>query len=112
MITSNRIPLLAGALGLAAAAIWAAQTHAALLPQYDRWNEFGAILGDSSIPHKLGMNLVERIERVGPGRYRVSGGKCHVPVTLRRDSPTSPQGLPMVGGSTVSISEVGNVQCE
>ena len=71
-MTSFRIPLIVS-LALAAVAFWAVSVRAALPPQYDRWNEFAAVVGENAIPQKLG--LVDRIERAGDLSYRVYGGK-------------------------------------
>jgi hypothetical protein len=106
-----RIPLI-GALGLAAVAFFAVSVNAALPPQYDRWNEFAAIAADSSIPQKLGVrDLVERIERVGDGRYRVHATTCHVEVRLARKARTGPKGEPILGSAIISIAEVSAPRC-
>ena len=112
-ITSGRALALA-ALGAAAlAGLWSVRSEAALPPQYDRWNEFAAVLSENTIPQKLGTySPTERIERVGDLSYRVYGGKCHVPVTLAKRAPTGPQGQPMVGASVISIASVGEPRCE
>jgi len=107
----TRITVFAGGLGLAA--VLAASVDAALPPQYDRWNEFAAIVGDSAIPAKLGVrNPADRIERMADGSYRVQGGNCHLIVKLARRNPTGPQGQPMVGASTVSVASVGDPVCQ
>jgi len=108
---SNRAPLAVAALGLTAAAFWAAQGHAALPPQYGRWHEFAAVLGDSSIPNKL-RDLTDRIERVGEGSYRVYGGKCFVPVSLSKRAQVGPKGETVIGGSIISVAAVGELRCE
>ena len=92
------------ALVMVSLGVWSISGNAALPPQYDRWNEFAAIIGDTSIPGKLGIqNLVDRIERTGEGRYRVHSGKCFVPITVSSRAPTGPQGQPIVGGSVKSV---------
>jgi len=108
-----RAAVAAGIIALGGLAFWAVQSHAALPPQYDRWNEFRAVLSDNSIPQKLGTyDLAERIERVGDLSYRVHGGKCFIAVKLSKRAPTGPQGQPMVGGSVISIAEVGEPTCK
>lgn len=97
----------------AGAAFLAAQGHAALPPQYDRWNEFQAVLSANEIPQKLGITApADRIERVAELSYRVYGGQCFVPVKLAKRAPAGPQGQPIVGGSVVSVAEVGEPSCK
>lgn len=108
---STKASLALAALCAVAAVVWTVQSHAALPPQYDRWHEFAAVLGDSSIPNKL-RDLTDRIERVGEGSYRVYGGKCFVPVSLSKRAPTGPKGERRLGGSIISIAEVGELRCE
>jgi hypothetical protein len=110
--TSRRTVLVAGGLCVFAVAALTVQGHAALPPQYDRWNEFAAVVGDNAIPRKLGIgNPADRIERIGDGSYRVHGGKCFVAVTLSRRAPVGPQGQVMVGGSVVGVAEVSEPRC-
>jgi hypothetical protein len=111
MLTFRRVSIASGI--ALAAAVWAAQSYAALPPHYDRWNEFAAIVGDASVPRKLGVqNPAERIERASDGSYRVYGGKCHVTVTLSRQMPTGPQGQLIVGSSRISVADVRGPRCE
>ena len=114
MSKSFRLPAIASGLGLVSGALtWSVHSHAALPPQYDRWNEFAAVAGDSAIPRKLGVdNLAERIERIGDGSYRVHGGKCHVAVTLARTAPRGPQGQPILGSATVGIADISEPRCQ
>ena len=112
-ITSGRALAFAALGAVALAGLWSARSEAALPPQYDRWNEFAAVLSDNTIPQKLGTySLAERIQRVGELSYRIYGGKCFVPVTLAKRAPTGPQGQPMVGASVISIANVGEPHCE
>jgi len=112
MRTMPRTLLLLGGLGPIAVAAMTMKGYAALPPQYDRWNEFAAVVGDSAIPRKLGIgNPADRIERIGDGSYRVHGGKCFVAVMLSRRTPTGPQGQVMVGGTVVSVAEVSEPRC-
>jgi hypothetical protein len=113
MITSFRLPAIASGLCLLAGAlVWSVHSYAALPPQYDRWNEFAAVVGDSAIPRQLGVhNLAERIERMGDGSYRVHGGKCYVAVRLARTAPRGPQGQPILGSATVSIAGISAPYC-
>lgn len=97
------------ALGLALAAVFAARTDAALPPQYDRWHEFAAIVGENAIPQKLG--LVDRIERAGDLSYRVYGGKCVLTVTLARRAAADAKGQTIIGPSVVSVRDVGEPRC-
>jgi hypothetical protein len=107
-MTSFRIPLII-ALASAAVAFWAVSVRAALPPQYDRWNEFAAIVGVSAIPQKLG--LVDRIERAGDLTYRVYGGKCVLTVMLIRRAAADAKGQALIGPSVVSIRDVGEPRC-
>jgi hypothetical protein len=113
MQTGSRRTAATAAMGATAlVAIWSAGSQAALPPQYDRWNEFAAVVSDNAIAQKLGVySPAERIERVGDLSYRVYGGQCFVPVTLARRAPTGPQGQVIIGGSVVSIAEVGAARC-
>ncbi len=113
MTTSFRLPAVAGGFCLLAGVlVWSVRSDAALPPQYDRWNEFAAVVGDSAIPRKLGVyNLAERIERMGDGSYRVHGGKCYVAVTLARTAPRGPQGQPIPGSATMGIAGIGAPHC-
>jgi hypothetical protein len=96
-------------LGLALAAVFAARSDAALPPQYDRWHEFAAIVGESAIPQKLG--LVDRIERAGDLSYRVYGSKCVLTVTLARRAAADAKGQIVIGPSVVSVRDVGEPRC-
>jgi hypothetical protein len=111
-ITPGRALAVAALCAAALAGLWSVRSEAALPPQYDRWNEFAAVVSDNAIPQKLGIySPAERIERVGDLSYRVYGSKCFVPVTLSRRAPTGPQGQAVIGASVVSVASVGEVQC-
>ena len=93
-------------LGFVLASQWAVQGFAAVSPKYFRLREFGVVLDERSIPDKVG-GLIARIERVGDGRYRVHGGRCHVDVLLHYQPP--PRGV--LGSSRISIARVGKPRC-
>ena len=98
-----------GAIAALGLAVFAARSDAAIPPQYDRWNEFAAILGENATPQKLG--LVDRIERAGDLSYRVYGGKCVLTVTLARRAAADAKGQTIIGPSVVSIRDVGEPRC-
>ena len=109
---STKASLALAALCAVAAVVWTVQSHAALPPQYDRWHEFAAVLGDSSIPNKL-RDLTDRIERVGEGSYRVYGGQVlRACLAVEARSRPARRASRVVGGSIISIAEVGELRCE
>jgi hypothetical protein len=78
------------AMPLALAAI-ASIAEGALPPNAQRVREFTAILQDEAVTGAFPVTRpIERIEHVGPDRYRVSGGGCHIDVAI--------VGLPMPRG--------------
>jgi hypothetical protein len=81
-----------------------------LPPQYTVWAEFGAVVAQSSLPQLLG--VVDRVERVGAGRYVVRGGSCYVEISITRAAARGPAGQPVAGPSTISEVKVGEKRCE
>ena len=67
---------------LAAAALAAGPAGAALPPQYQRLAELRAILDHQGVVTAFGATPIERVEHVGPDRYRVSAGPCRLEVRI------------------------------
>ena len=56
---------------------------AALPPNVQRLNQLRAVLENPEVQAAfLPPDLIERIELVRPNLYRVTGGRCHVDVTI------------------------------
>jgi hypothetical protein len=101
------------ALGLASLVIcllFAAPAVAELAPRYTTWADYAAVVNQSTIPHLLG--VVDRIERIGYGKFLVSGGKCSVEIKIARESAKGPGGQPVAGGSHVARVDVGPKRCK
>lgn len=109
MITFHPASIAAAGIGIAAA-VWAAHSDAALAPQFNRWNEFAAVVNEGRIPSKL-QSLVERIERVGEGAYRVHSDKCYVAVTLASRQRTGPKGESVFGAPIIEVAQVSEPRC-
>ncbi len=80
-----------------------ASAAAEIAPQYRTWQDFGAVVSQSSIPGMLGD--VDRIERTPQGKYIVRAGACFVEITVHRESSMAP------GGSYIGRVEVGEKRC-
>ena len=76
---------------------------AEIAPQYRTWQDFGAVVSQSTIPGILGD--VDRIERTPQGTYIVRAGACFVEITVHRESSMAP------GGSYIGRVEVGEKRC-
>jgi hypothetical protein len=98
----------AAAATAAMAVLWSAGGHSALPPQYTRWQDFGAIAAQSSIPAILG--VVDRIEWAA-GKYVVRAGPCAVDVSVLREIGRGPDGTPIVGPSVIKGVAVGEKRC-
>ena len=67
---------------------------AALAPQYQRIAELRAILNDERITGLFdSAHPIDRIERLKSDLYRLTGGACHVDVTIK----DMPHGEPIAG---------------
>ncbi|MEO5805340.1 hypothetical protein [Devosia sp.] len=65
------------------AALSATPAMALMAPQYERLAELEAILNDGRIVEAFGFaNPIDKLEYVGKDLYRVTGGSCHIDVTL------------------------------
>jgi len=82
---------------------------AEIAPLFRTWQDFGAVVGQSTIPGLLGD--VDRIERTPQGKYIVRAGACFVEVTVHRESHTGPGGSVAPGGSYIGQVEVGAKRC-
>jgi hypothetical protein len=99
----------AGALVTAIATLWPDGGRAALPPQYTRWQDFGAVTAQSSIPTILG--TVDRIEWAA-GKYVVRSGRCAVEVSIKREIGRGRDGAPIVGPSVITGVTVGEKRCD
>jgi len=81
----------------------------AMAPQFNRWQEFGAVVSAAEIPQKLyQQGPIERIERTAAGTYKVSAGRCYVTATV---SSVPRRGGPVPGTEPLSVS-VSDVRCD
>ena len=71
----------------ALAVIAAVPAAAALPPNHQRLAELRAVLAHPGVTRALDDAPIERVEHVGPDRYRVTSGRCHIDVTIV-DLPT------------------------
>ncbi len=90
--------------------LFAAPAVAELAPSYTTWADYAAVINQSTIPQLLG--VVDRIERIGYGKFLVSGGKCSVEIKIARESAKGPGGQPLPGGSSVARVDVGPKRCK
>lgn len=87
-----------------------APAWAELPPRYTTWEDFAAVVNQRKIPRLLG--VVDRIERIGYGKFRVSGGKCSVEITIVREAAKGSGGQPLAGGSNIVRVDVGPKRCK
>jgi hypothetical protein len=109
MKTVQRLLSSCGLVAITLIVFWAVHGRAELPPQYSTWEDFGAVIRQSSIPGTLG--VVDRIERADRGRYIVRAGACLVEVVVRREGSKGPDGTPRLGGSRVADVEFGERRC-
>lgn len=76
---------------------------AEIAPLYRTWQDFGAVVSQSSIPGLLGD--VDRIERTPKGTYIVRAGACSVEITVNRESSIAPS------ASRVGRVDIGAKHC-
>ena len=88
---------------LGSAGLLIALAAAEIAPQYRTWQDFGAVVSQSTIPGILGD--VDRIERTPQGKYIVRAGACYVEITVNRESSGAP------GGAYIGQVEVGAKRC-
>lgn len=84
--------------------------RAELPPQYTVWTDFAAIAAIQDIPEKLG--VVDRIERIGAGRFSIHSGNCAIVATVVREGAKSPDGRVIVGPSRVVRVDLGEKECK
>jgi len=85
------------------AGLFIAMAAAEIAPLYRTWQDFGAVVSQSTIPGILGD--VDRIERTPQGKYIVRAGACFVEVTVNRESSIAP------GASRIGQVDVGAKRC-
>ncbi|MBV9860497.1 MAG: hypothetical protein JO038_10410 [Alphaproteobacteria bacterium] len=69
----------------------AVSASAALPPQYERLAELRAILNDPTIVDLFDItHPIDKIELMAPDLYRVSGGGCHVDVSVKDAAKPEP----------------------
>jgi len=95
--------------GTGVTALLVSPAAAELPPQYTTWQDFAAVVGESSIPYVLG--TVDRIERTPGGKYIARAGACFVEITVNRESGVGPDGKIVVGPTRVSKVSVGEKHC-
>ena len=94
---------------LAVIGLLVAPAAAELPPQYTTWQDFAAVVGESSIPYVLG--TVDRIERTQDGKFIARAGAFFVEITVNRESSSGPDGKIVVGPTHVSKVSVGEKRC-
>jgi hypothetical protein len=82
-----------------------APAQAALAPQYQRQRELMAIVGNPEVLQQIGM--IEKVEAVGPDRYRVSSDRCTLAVTIK----TAPRTAEVLVGARQFTVNVGARSC-
>ena len=82
---------------------------AALPPQYQRQRELLAIIENAAITDEFGIEGIESVESVGVDRYRVTGGRCALEVTIVDAPSTRPAGFT---GPREFILEIGETVCD
>jgi hypothetical protein len=98
--------LLAGT--VVAVAMAGSAARAELPPQYTSWADLRAVVNDGRLEEKL-RGVVEGIEFVRLGIYKVRSGPCHVIATVSRRG----QGDPPIPGPSATVSiEVSERRCE
>jgi hypothetical protein len=95
---------------LACGLLLAAPANAELPPLYRVWNDFGAVVDQTSIPRTLG--VVDAIERRADGRFFVWAGACYVEVLLIRAPATDSHGQPLGGPSQIKQVKVSEKHCK
>jgi hypothetical protein len=86
-----------------------APAAAELPPQFTTWQNYAAVVGESSIPYVLG--TVDRIERTQVGKIIVRAGACFVEITVNRESSQDPDGKIVVGPTRINKVSVGEKRC-
>lgn len=84
--------------------------RAELPPRFTVWQDFAAIVAMRDFPERLG--VVDRIERIGMGRFNIYGGNCAILATVVREPAKSPGGRPMPGPSRIVRVDLGEKQCK
>lgn len=106
----SRLMLTLAPASLAMCSLFATPAAAELAPRYTTWADFAAVVNQREIPHLLG--VVDSVTRTGFGKFRVSGGKCSVDITITRESAKSPSGQPLAGGSHIARVDIGPKYCK
>lgn len=83
------------------------RAEAALPPIYDRLLQFQAALDAGAAQALESHGLIDKVERMNDGTFRIWSGRCFVTVRLKAIPP--PTG--MVGGTDYE-SELGDVACD
>jgi hypothetical protein len=109
-MTLTRLICAFGPASLGMCLLFAAPAVAELAPRYTTWEDYAAVVNQPAIPSLLG--VVDRIERVGHGKFLVSGGKCSVEIKIARESAKGPGGQPLAGGSHVARVDIGPKRCK
>jgi hypothetical protein len=81
--------------------------RAELAPEYTSWADLRAVVNDGRLEEKL-RGVVEGIELVRLGVYRVRSGRCHVIATVSRRGQGDP---PVLGPSSITAVEVSERRC-
>ncbi len=87
-----------------------AGARAELPPQYTVWQDFAAVVAKQEIAAQLG--VVDRIERIGAGRFSIQSGNCAIIATVARKGATSPDGRSIPGPSRIVGVDLGNKECK
>lgn len=115
-------PLLGFGLFLTLSSLLAVEGSAMIAPFYMRVNEFAAVLsvgndaavelaGQKLVPRdRANYGLIERIERLKDGTFRIAAGSCFIPVSLKEEGCDDPQ--PMPGCRITHKASLGDVHCE
>lgn len=84
--------------------------RAELPPQYTVWQDFAAIVAKQEIAAQLG--VVDRIDRIGAGRFSIQSGNCAIIATVAREGAKSPDGRSIPGPSRIVRVDLGSKECK
>lgn len=87
-----------------------AGARAELPPQYTVWQDFAAVVAKQEIAAELG--VVDRIDRIGAGRFSIQSGNCTIVATVAREGAKSPDGRSIPGPSRIVRVDLGNKECK
>jgi len=107
----TRHPIATAAIPIAVLASSITTANAALPPPYQRMGDIIDMLvqaGNDAARALDKYGLIDRVERLDDGSYRIWAKTCFVPVVVKTLQPTT---RPMVGGNPPITATVGAAKC-